>query len=78
MPGRALKETMSSQIWQLKVDAPPTLLLRSKTQDYEHIQHSIAALPGNTLAAGSNSGAIHFYSARDDELQCSTILQACT
>ncbi|BDA47315.1 hypothetical protein COCOBI_10-1610 [Coccomyxa sp. Obi] len=75
----ALGLSDSVEVWQLNDDAHPTKLLSSEKQDHQDILHSLAPLPGNCLAAGSNFGAIHFYQAQDDErLHRSTVFHGST
>lgn len=66
------------QVWQLKGQAAPSCLLEGERQDFGNIFHALAALPGDRIAAGSNSGAIHFYEAHENVLQRSSIVHGCT
>jgi len=80
IPGSCCGATCAHQcqVWNLSDQAAPSCLLEGERQDFGNIFHALTALPGDRIAAGSNSGAIHLYEAHENVLQHSSVLHGCT
>jgi hypothetical protein len=66
------------QVWSLWGAVQSSTRSISGHAGQEVILQSIAALPNTTVAAGTSTGAIQFYSMQDDDFACRSVLHAYT